>query len=37
VERQKLSEFGTTRTPSVADLFVAIVGNQAQQAQGAAR
>jgi ABC-2 type transport system ATP-binding protein len=37
VERQKLSELGTTRTPSVADLFVAIVGNQAQQAQGAAR
>jgi ABC-2 type transport system ATP-binding protein len=36
-ERQKLSELGATRTPSVADLFVAIVGNQAQQAQGAAR
>jgi hypothetical protein len=25
------------RTPSIADLFVAVVGNQASQAQGGAR
>jgi ABC-2 type transport system ATP-binding protein len=37
VERQRLSEFGDTRTPGVADLFVAIVGNQVGQTQGAAR
>jgi len=25
------------RTPSIADLFVALIGNQASEAQGAAR
>ncbi|HEY1423422.1 MAG TPA: ABC transporter ATP-binding protein [Candidatus Acidoferrum sp.] len=37
VERQHLGELGDTRTPSVADLFVAIVGNEMAQTQGAAR
>jgi ABC-type multidrug transport system ATPase subunit len=37
VDRQRLSAFGEVRTPSIADLFVAVNGNQAGQAQGAAR
>lgn len=37
VERQQLAALGDLRTPSIADLFVAIVGNQTGQAQGAAR
>ena len=37
VDRQQLSELGDVRTPSIADLFVAVLGNQAGQAQGAAR
>ena len=36
VERQQLAALGDVRTPSIADLFVAIVGNHASQAQGAA-
>jgi len=36
VERDRLAAMGDVRTPSVADLFVAVVGNQASQAQGAA-
>lgn len=36
-DRQRLAAFGEVRTPSIADLFVAVVGNQAGQAQGAAR
>ena len=36
VERQQLAALGEVRTPSIADLFVAIVGNHASQAQGAA-
>jgi hypothetical protein len=28
---------GEVRTPSVADLFVAVVGNQSSQGQGAAQ
>lgn len=36
-DRQRLSEFGDVRTPTIADLFVAIMGNQIHQAQGAAR
>jgi len=37
VDRQQLSDLGDVRTPSIADLFVAVLGNQAGQAQGAAR
>jgi ABC-2 type transport system ATP-binding protein len=37
VERQQLTMFGEVRTPSIADLFVAVVGNHAGQAQGGAR
>jgi ABC-2 type transport system ATP-binding protein len=36
VDRQQLAAFGEVRTPSIADLFVAVMGNQASQAQGAA-
>jgi ABC-2 type transport system ATP-binding protein len=35
-DRQQLAPLGEARTPSIADLFVAVVGNQASQAQGAA-
>jgi ABC-2 type transport system ATP-binding protein len=37
VDRQQLAAIGDVRTPSIADLFVAVIGNQAGQAQGAAR
>jgi ABC-2 type transport system ATP-binding protein len=37
VDRNELATLGDVRTPSIADLFVAVVGNQAGQAQGAAR
>ena len=41
VDRQQLAALGDVRTPSVADLFVAVignqVGNQSAQAQGAVR
>jgi len=37
VDRQQLAALGDVRTPSIADLFVAVIGNQAGQAQGAAR
>ena len=37
VDRQQLAALGEVRTPSIADLFVAIMGNQSGQAQGAAR
>lgn len=36
VDRQRLAELGEVRTPSIADLFVAVMGNQPGQAQGAA-
>ena len=36
-DREKLATLGEVRTPSIADLFVAVLGNQASQAQGAAR
>lgn len=36
VDRQQLAAFGDVRTPSIADLFVAVIGNHASQAQGAA-
>ena len=37
VDRQQLAALGDVRTPSIADLFVAVMGNQAGQAQGAVR
>jgi len=37
VDRQQLSALGEVRTPSIADLFVAVMTNQAGQPQGAAR
>ena len=36
-DRQKLAQLGEIRTPSIADLFVAIIGSPAEVAQGAAR
>jgi ABC-2 type transport system ATP-binding protein len=34
VDRPQLAPLGDVRTASIADLFVAVVGNQASQAQG---
>ena len=36
-ERAQLAAFGDVRTPGIADLFVAVVGNHAGEAKGAAR
>jgi ABC-2 type transport system ATP-binding protein len=36
-ERGRLLQFGEVRTPTIADLFVAVLGNQAGMAQGSAR
>ena len=36
-DRQQLAALGQMRRPSIADLFVAVMGNQAGQAEGAAR
>ncbi len=36
VDRQQLAALGDLRTPGIADLFVAVMGNSANQAQGAA-
>ena len=36
VDRQKLAALGEVRTPSIADLFVAVMGNEAGEARGAA-
>jgi ABC-2 type transport system ATP-binding protein len=35
VDRQQLAALGDVRTPSIADLFVAVVGNHAGEAKGA--
>jgi ABC-2 type transport system ATP-binding protein len=35
VERQQLATLGDVRKPSIADLFIAVMGNQAGQTQGA--
>jgi ABC-2 type transport system ATP-binding protein len=35
VDRQQLSALGDVRTPSIADLFVAVLGNQSGTSQGA--
>jgi ABC-2 type transport system ATP-binding protein len=37
VDRQQLAALGEVRTPSIADVFVAVMGDQAGQAQGVAR
>ncbi len=37
MDRQQLAALGDVRTPSIADLFVAVLGNQNGAAQGAAR
>src|SRR5882672_5473489 len=37
VERQQLAALGDVRTPSIADLFVAVLSNQSGVAQGAPR
>jgi ABC-2 type transport system ATP-binding protein len=37
VDRQQLVALGDVRTPSIADLFVAVMGNQAGEAKGAAK
>jgi ABC-2 type transport system ATP-binding protein len=37
IDRQQLAALGEVRTPSIADLFVAVLGNQAGMAQGATR
>lgn len=37
VERGRLLQLGEVHTPSIADLFVAVIGNQTGMAQGAAR
>jgi ABC-2 type transport system ATP-binding protein len=36
VDRHQLAALGEVRTPSIADLFVAVMGNKANDAQGAA-
>ncbi|MCU1348120.1 MAG: multidrug transporter ATP-binding protein [Acidobacteria bacterium] len=37
VDRQQLATLGDVRTPGIADLFVAVMGNPAGQAEGAVR
>jgi ABC-2 type transport system ATP-binding protein len=37
IDRQQLTALGDVRTPSVADLFVAVMGNQTGQERGTAR
>lgn len=37
VGREQLASLGEVRTPSIADLFVAVIGDHAAQAQGAGR
>jgi ABC-2 type transport system ATP-binding protein len=37
VDRQQLTSLGDVRTPSIADLFVAVMGNNTSPAQGANR
>lgn len=36
VDRKQLAKLGDVRTPNIADLFVAVIGNHAVQMQGAA-
>ena len=37
VDRQQLAALGEVRTPSIADLFVAVMGSRVGQPEGAAR
>jgi ABC-2 type transport system ATP-binding protein len=37
VDRKQLTALGDVRAPGIADLFIAVMGNQAGEAQGAAR
>jgi ABC-2 type transport system ATP-binding protein len=37
VDRDRLAALGEVRTPGIADLFVAVIGNRAEPARGAAR
>ena len=37
IDRQQLAALGEVRTPSIADLFVAVMGHQTVQAQGEVR
>ena len=37
LDRQQLAVLGDVRTPSIADLFVAVMGDHAREVQGAAR
>jgi len=37
VDRERVAALGDARTPSISDLFVAVIANQGKQAQGAAR
>jgi ABC-2 type transport system ATP-binding protein len=37
VDRQQLAAMGEVRTPSIADLFVAVIGNQSDMAQGGSK
>ncbi|MBV8891858.1 MAG: ABC transporter ATP-binding protein [Acidobacteria bacterium] len=37
VDREKLAAVGDVRTPSIADLFIAVLGNPAGRSQGATR
>jgi ABC-2 type transport system ATP-binding protein len=37
VDRQQLAALGEVRTPSIADLFVAVMGQQSERAQGVGR
>jgi ABC-2 type transport system ATP-binding protein len=37
IDRQQLAAIGDLRTPSIADLFVAVVGNQSGMARGTAK
>jgi ABC-2 type transport system ATP-binding protein len=37
VDRQQLAALGDVRTAGIADLFVAVIGNEARQSEGAAR
>jgi ABC-2 type transport system ATP-binding protein len=36
-DREQLAALGDVRTPSIADLFVAVIGSRASQTQGAAK
>ena len=37
LDREQLARFGDVRTPAIADLFVAVMGNQSSATQGAGR